>query len=112
MKKLIIVLIAMIGFGFAAKAQSVEIYNVEPKEDGKIEVTVKVFDRDSRETYRVKVTPVEWKQGAVVESCKYVEISGIHSPEGKVTFNCTETKKDGDAAMCRTYDFKAELVRD
>lgn len=102
----------MIGFAFVAKAQSVEIYDVDPKGDGKIEVTVKVWGENVvKHTYRVKVTPEKEVWGVVVESAKFVDVTADSSGNtGKVTFNCGTTSK-GEAEMCKRYYFKAELVR-
>ena len=104
----------MLGLCFAVKAQSVDIYDVQYKDNGKtIEVTVKVWpDSKNAQTNRVKVTPVDWVKGAVVQASQYVDVTTYDgkSNTGKVTFSCTATK-EGDPAVCNMYNFKAEIVR-
>jgi hypothetical protein len=121
MKKVAMILIAVIGFGISANAQTAEISGdpiVRVSDDGKsvvISVPVKVdFGTNVTDVLNcratVKVCPkTRTPLDALHINCQWSESISIHKKYGKVTFSCS-VKDSSIFQRCGAYDFEVSDV--
>ena len=123
MKKIFVMLVAVIGFGISANAQRVYVSNASPSvsNDGKsvyIRVTVKgELDAAKICNLGIKVCPITRNLlDALFINCEYGELrfsningGGSMSAETTVYFSCS-VKQNEAAPRCGAYDFKAEIT--
>lgn len=123
MKKILVILVALVGFGLSLNAQNVYVSNVEtvPSVNGKdvtIYVTVKgVLDDANSCSLGIKVCPTTRNVLDVLYiDCEYGDLlferfSGGPSKyaETKVTFSCT-LKQNEEAPRCGAYDFDVTVT--